>query len=72
MTMNLVLQGPGATQSDLQRIAALALVGLLLWFAVMLQVGTAVGLVERILTAAEALWPIVVVQATPRLVAAQR
>src|SRR5664279_1295645 len=54
------------------RIAALVLVGLLLWFAVMLQVGAAVGLVERILTAAEALWPIVAVRATHRLVAAQR
>jgi hypothetical membrane protein len=44
------------------RWAAAVLVVVLVWFAVALQSGTAVGLAERVLTGAEALWPIVAVR----------
>jgi hypothetical membrane protein len=44
------------------RLAALVLVLFLVWFGIALNTDTAVGLTERILTVAEALWPIVVVR----------
>lgn len=47
-------------------VAAALLVALLVWFALALQAGSAVGLAERVLTSAEALWPIVAVHAARR------
>jgi hypothetical membrane protein len=44
------------------RWVVLVLSALLIWFLVALQVGSAVGLSERCVAAAEALWPIVVVR----------
>jgi hypothetical membrane protein len=44
------------------RLAALVLVAILVWFAVALQAGAAVGLAERVLTVAEAIWPIIAVR----------
>jgi hypothetical membrane protein len=43
------------------RLGALVLICLLVWFALALRAGVAVGLAERVLTVAEALWPIIAV-----------
>jgi hypothetical membrane protein len=72
--VHLVLAGIGLTalalwpiQDGLRgRIAALGLSAILIWFAVALHAGAKVGLVERILTVAEALWPIVAVRSVRR------
>lgn len=67
--LHLVLAGVGLTALAIWpvqdgrrgRIAATVLVAVLVWFAIALQAGAAVGLAERVLTSAEALWPIVAV-----------
>ena len=73
-TLHLVLAGIGLTalaswpiqDGRAGRIAAGVLVAVLVWFAITLHAGDAVGLVERILTVAEALWPIAAVTAVRR------
>lgn len=44
------------------RAAVAVLAGLLLWFFVALEVGSAIGVAERCVAVAQALWPIVVVR----------
>jgi hypothetical membrane protein len=46
-------------------VAALVMAALLVWFLIALRSGTAAGLAERVVTSAEALWPIVAVRRTP-------
>jgi hypothetical membrane protein len=73
-TLHLVLAGIGLTALAIWpiqdgrrgRTAALVLTVLLIWFAITLQAGAVVGLVERLLTLAEALWPIAAVTAARR------
>lgn len=72
--LHLVLAGIGLTALAIWpiqdgrrgRLAALGLIAILVWFAITLQAGAAVGLVERILTVAEASWPIVAVRTARR------
>jgi len=53
---------PSGLRPAVSAIAAGALLGLLLWFAVELMTrGGQIGLAERVLTEAQALWPLAVV-----------
>jgi hypothetical membrane protein len=69
-TLHLALAGVGLTALAIWpvqdgrrgRLAAGVLALLLLWFAIALQADAVVGLAERILTVAEALWPIAAVR----------
>jgi hypothetical membrane protein len=75
-TLHLALAGIGLTALAIWpiqdgrrgRLAAVALIAILIWFAIALHAGAAVGLVERILTVAEALWPIVAVRSVRRTI----
>ena len=64
---------PGGLRPAVSAIAAGALLGLLVWFAAELMTrGTQVGLAERVLTGAQAVWPLAVVVTCWRSVSSAR
>jgi hypothetical protein len=64
---------PGGLRPAVSAVAAGALLGLLVWFAAELMTrGTQVGLAERVLTEAQAVWPLAVVLTCWRSVSSAR